>query len=295
MHRARAGSSVDRALPSGGRSRGFESLPARLGPRHAARHRLRHAPPAREPRLPAACLERLAAADAILHAGDLMELEVLERSRRSARRCTRSAATSTPRSCRRGCRSCGRSRPAGARIAMIHDAGPADGRLAGMRRRFPDADAVVFGHSHLPLHEERDGFAIFNPGSPTERRRAPHHTMGSRPSATAGSGSSSFPSAPRLSAPWTCRSSSPAPRARCRRRAAGCPRSLLRAGRRPPPVRLRRGHPAAAAALGRAARPRRDLRHPLPPRPLARAARDAQDVRPARAREAAGDLRPARA
>jgi len=66
----------------------------------------------------------------------------------------------------------------GARIAMIHDAGPADGRLARMRRRFPDADAVVFGHSHLPLHEERDGFAIFNPGSPTERRRAPHHTMG---------------------------------------------------------------------------------------------------------------------
>ena len=67
---------------------------------------------------------------------------------------------------------------AGARIAMIHDAGPADGRLARMRRRFPEADAVVFGHSHLPLHEERDGFAIFNPGSPTERRRAPHHTMG---------------------------------------------------------------------------------------------------------------------
>jgi uncharacterized protein len=66
----------------------------------------------------------------------------------------------------------------GARIAMIHDAGPAQGRLARMRRRFPEADAVVFGHSHLPLLEERDGFAIFNPGSPTERRRAPDHTMG---------------------------------------------------------------------------------------------------------------------
>jgi uncharacterized protein len=66
----------------------------------------------------------------------------------------------------------------GARIAMIHDGGPADGRLGRLRRRFPDADAVVFGHSHLPLHEERDGFAIFNPGSPTERRRALRHTMG---------------------------------------------------------------------------------------------------------------------
>jgi uncharacterized protein len=61
---------------------------------------------------------------------------------------------------------------------MIHDGGPADGRLARLRRRFPDADAVVFGHSHLPLHEAADGFQIFNPGSPTERRRSPSHTMG---------------------------------------------------------------------------------------------------------------------
>jgi len=68
---------------------------------------------------------------------------------------------------------------AGVTIAVLHDAGPAKGRLERMRRRFPDADAVIFGHSHLPLHERaRDGFQIFNPGSPTERRRAPGHTMG---------------------------------------------------------------------------------------------------------------------
>ena len=66
----------------------------------------------------------------------------------------------------------------GARIAMVHDAGPSAGRLARMRARFPDADAVVFGHSHIPLHEEREGFQIFNPGSPTDRRRQPKHTMG---------------------------------------------------------------------------------------------------------------------
>jgi predicted phosphodiesterase len=67
----------------------------------------------------------------------------------------------------------------GARIAMVHDAGQRTGRLARMRARFKDADAVVFGHSHLPLHEVgEDGFQIFNPGSPTERRRAPEHTMG---------------------------------------------------------------------------------------------------------------------
>ena len=66
----------------------------------------------------------------------------------------------------------------GARICMLHDAGPAKGRLARMRRRFPDADAVVFGHSHIPLHEKENGFQIFNPGSPTQRRRSPRHTMG---------------------------------------------------------------------------------------------------------------------
>ena len=63
-------------------------------------------------------------------------------------------------------------------LGVIHDAGPAKGRLERLRARFPDADAVVFGHSHLPLHEERDGFQIFNPGSPTERRRAPNRSIG---------------------------------------------------------------------------------------------------------------------
>ena len=68
----------------------------------------------------------------------------------------------------------------GATIAIVHDAGPRLGRLARLRTRFPRAQAVVFGHSHFPLHE-RDpatGFQIFNPGSPTERRLAPQHTMG---------------------------------------------------------------------------------------------------------------------
>jgi predicted phosphodiesterase len=67
----------------------------------------------------------------------------------------------------------------GARIAMVHDGGPRDGRSKRLRKRFPGADAVVFGHAHLPSHETGgDGFQVFNPGSPTERRRAPQHTMG---------------------------------------------------------------------------------------------------------------------
>jgi putative phosphoesterase len=67
----------------------------------------------------------------------------------------------------------------GARIAVIHDAGPRKGRLARMRARFPAAGAVIFGHSHMPLHEsDENGFQIFNPGSPTERRRADRASFG---------------------------------------------------------------------------------------------------------------------
>lgn len=63
-------------------------------------------------------------------------------------------------------------------ICVVHDAGPAKGRLRRMQRRFPEADAVIFGHSHMPLHETDSKLQIFNPGSPTQRRRAPRHTMG---------------------------------------------------------------------------------------------------------------------
>ncbi|HET9142124.1 metallophosphoesterase family protein [Actinophytocola sp.] len=67
---------------------------------------------------------------------------------------------------------------AGLRVGMIHDSGPAAGRTARMRRRFPDAELVVFGHSHIPLDQTGDGLRIFNPGSPTDRRRQPHGTIG---------------------------------------------------------------------------------------------------------------------
>jgi uncharacterized protein len=66
----------------------------------------------------------------------------------------------------------------GVRVAMIHDAGASAGRSARMHRRFPDAELVVFGHSHIPLDMAEGGVRIFNPGSPTDRRRQPHGTMG---------------------------------------------------------------------------------------------------------------------
>jgi putative phosphoesterase len=130
-------------------------------------------------RIPDACLERLRQADLILHAGDIATADVL----------TDIEAIGPPVKAVHGNVDSPELRerlpealelrtPDGARIAMLHDAGPSRRRLERLRARFPDANAVVFGHSHIPLHEERDGFQIFNPGSPTDRRRQPRHTMG---------------------------------------------------------------------------------------------------------------------
>jgi uncharacterized protein len=69
-------------------------------------------------------------------------------------------------------------RVAGVTIGVVHDGGPEAGRRERMRKRFPAADLVVFGHSHIPLLDvAEDGFLILNPGSATDRRRQPRHSM----------------------------------------------------------------------------------------------------------------------
>ena len=129
--------------------------------------------------LPAACVAELRAADAILHAGDFMRLEVLRALEALGPPVHGIHGNVDEDALQRMLPAARVVEATGARIAMLHDAGRRTGRLARMRARFKDADAVVFGHSHLPLHDQApDGFQIFNPGSPTERRSAPEHTMG---------------------------------------------------------------------------------------------------------------------
>ena len=67
----------------------------------------------------------------------------------------------------------------GVRIGVVHDARPGGRPARAPAPPLPRrATGVVFGHSHIPLHEVADdGFLILNPGSPTDRRRAPRHTM----------------------------------------------------------------------------------------------------------------------
>lgn len=62
------------------------------------------------------------------------------------------------------------------RLGMVHDPGPERGRAARLAGRFPGCAIVVFGHTHLPECRTDGGVLLLNPGSPTERRRAPMHS-----------------------------------------------------------------------------------------------------------------------
>ncbi|HEY1854432.1 MAG TPA: metallophosphoesterase family protein [Solirubrobacterales bacterium] len=134
-------------------------------------------------RLPERCVELVREAEAVIHVGDfhalpaLKEIEALNPRLHAVHGNVDEPALRAllPETLTVGV-------GGGRTLALIHDAGPAKGRLARMRKRFPQADAAVFGHSHMPLHEvgegELAGFEIFNPGSPTERRRALRPSMG---------------------------------------------------------------------------------------------------------------------
>lgn len=128
-------------------------------------------------RLPPAVDRLLTRADVILHAGDLVDETVLDTL--SARAPTYAVLGNNDVSLAGRLPLTLTLDLEGVRIAMIHDSGPSTGRAARLRRRFPDANLVVFGHSHIPLDIDGvDGQRLFNPGSPTERRSQPHRTAG---------------------------------------------------------------------------------------------------------------------
>jgi hypothetical protein len=129
-------------------------------------------------RLPDNCVERLAGADLILHAGDFVSGEALDEIEAIGPPLVGVHGNVDSEQVRRRLPAERSVELGGVTVGMLHDAGPSRARLERMRDRFPGAAAVVYGHSHIPLHEQRDGFQLFNPGSPTDRRRHPQHTMG---------------------------------------------------------------------------------------------------------------------
>jgi putative phosphoesterase len=117
-------------------------------------------------------------ADTILHAGDVCTADVLGELAEYAPVHAVLGNNDGPDVARWGAPATLQIELTGFRLAMIHDSGPAAGRLRRMRAAFPAVDIVVFGHSHIPLDESGGGLRIFNPGSPTDRRRQPHGTLG---------------------------------------------------------------------------------------------------------------------
>jgi putative phosphoesterase len=134
--------------------------------------------PKGERELPRECLARIRTAEALIHAGDFSAASVLEELEELCPVVLAVHGNVDEAELRRRLPESLEIELGGRTVAVVHDAGPSRGRIERMRARFPEADAVVFGHSHMPLHQEEGGFQIFNPGSPTERRRAPRRSMG---------------------------------------------------------------------------------------------------------------------
>jgi putative phosphoesterase len=123
--------------------------------------------------------EQLRSAGLILHAGDVCTATVLDELAQFAPVTAVMGNNDGPDVATWGATPAAALEIDGFPVAMIHDSGASAGRLARLRRSFPDAGLVVFGHSHIPFDAAAgDGFRIFNPGSPTDRRRMPDGTIG---------------------------------------------------------------------------------------------------------------------
>ena len=127
---------------------------------------------------PAAVAAQLREADLILHAGDVCTAAVLDELSGYAPVRAVLGNNDGPDVAAWGAPPTRQFDIDGLRVAMIHDSGQAGGRLRRLRATFPSAELIVFGHSHIPLDESGAGLRIFNPGSPTDRRRQPHGTLG---------------------------------------------------------------------------------------------------------------------
>jgi putative phosphoesterase len=128
-------------------------------------------------RLPDAVYAALRRADVVLHAGDVVTQQLLDELATYAPvhavlgNNDRTLVGSLPERLELDLE--------GVRVAMVHDSGARKGRGTRVHRWFPDADVVVYGHSHLPDDSLTDaGQLLFNPGSPTERRNAAHRSFG---------------------------------------------------------------------------------------------------------------------
>lgn len=133
--------------------------------------------PKRAKELPAPLLAELPRADVVFHAGDWVDTATLDLLERLSKRLVAVYGNNDGPPLRARLPEVAHAELGGLRFAVVHETGPAQGRETRCVARFPEADVLVFGHSHIPWDTTAPtGLRLLNPGSPTDRRRQPYRT-----------------------------------------------------------------------------------------------------------------------
>jgi len=133
--------------------------------------------PGRGRRIPDALWREVDRADVVVHAGDWVDVALLDELEARSRRLIGVVGNNDGAPLRARLPEVATAELAGARLAVVHETGAAGGRERRCAARFPDTDVLVFGHSHIPWDTVAPtGLRLLNPGSPTDRRGQPTHT-----------------------------------------------------------------------------------------------------------------------
>jgi putative phosphoesterase len=134
--------------------------------------------PKRARDLPESVWRAVEHADVVFHAGDWVNLDLLDRLEQHSARLIGVYGNNDGDELRARLPEIAQEEVGGIRFAMVHETGPATGRESRAEARFPDAEVLVFGHSHIPWDSTSPGgLRLLNPGSPTDRRRQPACTF----------------------------------------------------------------------------------------------------------------------
>jgi uncharacterized protein len=134
--------------------------------------------PKRARDLPAQLWTAIDAADVVFHAGDWVDVSLLDAIEARAGRLIGVYGNNDGPDLRARLPEIARVDLDGLRIGIVHETGPATGREQRCSARFPDRDLLIFGHSHIPWDTRAPNrLRLLNPGSPTDRRRQPHATF----------------------------------------------------------------------------------------------------------------------
>lgn len=132
--------------------------------------------PKRAKDLPAQVWAQVEAVDVVVHAGDWVTPDLLDELEERSPRLVAVWGNNDGPELRRRLAEVARADLGGMRWGVVHETGAKARREERMRAAYPDLDVLVFGHSHIPWDTGHEGLRLLNPGSPTDRRRQPHHT-----------------------------------------------------------------------------------------------------------------------